>query len=480
MQVDEQTLRMGGVFMMKAVHPESLPLCPLGPGSSEDFRGMLRRMESEGCLRRTRKSISPQFVSALCAKSTTAVYCANVEGYSIPIVAGLYWSRKRLASALGWPEAELAKRFAEAVSRPIPPIVVKDAPCQEIVRLGEEVDLTELPIPFLHEKDGAPYISAGVAFASDPEFGNNAGCYRLMFRMRREMAIDLFTASDLRRYYGKAYEAGKPLPIAVAVGVHAYEHIAAAYKAPAGTDEMDIAGGLRGQPVRMVRAKTVDLCVPADAEIVLEGHLLPNGWTADEGPFGEFAGMQGDLKHNPLFRVSAITMREDAVFQSLQMPWENDWLNGPATEAACTRVLGLAGIQTVGVRATEGGCCGWSVVASIRKRAGEGKNALAALLSLPVVKQAIVTDDDINIDDPNEVEWAVTFRCQADKDIVILSGMKGKHVDPSVRPWELKPGELPTTSKFGIDATIPEGIPAFRYERIVPAFLDQISAEDYL
>jgi 2,5-furandicarboxylate decarboxylase 1 len=471
MQVDEQTLRMGGVFMMKAVHPESLPLCPLGPGSSEDFRGMLRRMESEGCLRRTRKSISPQFVSALCAKSTTAVYCANVEGYSIPIVAGLYWSRKRLASALGWPEAELAKRFAEAVSRPIPPIVVKDAPCQEIVRLGEEVDLTELPIPFLHEKDGAPYISAGVAFASDPEFGNNAGCYRLMFRMRREMAIDLFTASDLRRYYGKAYEAGKPLPIAVAVGVHAYEHIAAAYKAPAGTDEMDIAGGLRGQPVRMVRAKTVDLCVPADAEIVLEGHLLPNGWTADEGPFGEFAGMQGDLKHNPLFRVSAITMREDAVFQSLQMPWENDWLNGPATEAACTRVLGLAGIQTVGVRATEGGCCGWSVVASIRKRAGEGKNALAALLSLPVVKQAIVTDDDINIDDPNEVEWAVTFRCQADKDIVILSGMKGKHVDPSVRPWELKPGELPTTSKFGIDATIPEGI---------PAFLDQISAEDYL
>jgi 2,5-furandicarboxylate decarboxylase 1 len=189
--------------------------------------------------------------------------------------------------------------------------------------------------------------------------------------------------------------------------------------------------------------------------------------------------MQGDLKHNPLFRITAITMRKNAIFQSLQMPWENDWLNGPATEAACTRVLGLVGIQPVAVRATEGGCCGWSVVASIKKRAGEGKNALAALLSLPVVKQAIVTDDDIDIDNPNEVEWAVTFRCQADKDIVIMSGMKGKHVDPSVRPWELKPGELPTTSKFGIDATIPEGIPAFRYERIVPAFLDRIRAEDY-
>ena len=98
----------------------------------------------------------------------------------------------------------------------------------------------------------------------------------------------------------------------------------------------------------------------------------------------------------------------------------------------------------------------------------------------PLVKQAIVTDDDIDIYDPNEIEWAITFRCQADKDIIILSGMKGKHVDPSVRPWDLEPGELPTTSKFGIDATIPEGIPAFRYERIVPAFRDEVRMEDYL
>jgi len=220
----------------------------------------------------------------------------------------------------------------------------------------------------------------------------------------------------------------------------------------------------------MVRGKTVDVMVPANAEIVLEGELLPNGWTADEGPFGEFAGMQGDLKYNPLFRVTAITHRKNPIFYALQMPWENDWLNGPATEAACARILGLAGIPVAAVRATEGGCCGWSVVAAIKKRAGEGKNAIAALLSLPVVKQVIVTDDDINIYNSDEVEWAVTFRCQADKDIVILSGMKGKHVDPSVRPWDLGPGELPTTSKFGIDATIPEGIPAFRYERIVPAF----------
>lgn len=448
--------------------------------SNEDFRGMLGRMEAAGQLRRVTRAIDPRHVNALGNKAPAAILCENVAGYDMPCVSGIYWTRARLAAALGWPEKELGQRFAQRIARPIAPLVVQEAACQQVVKMGDDVDLTELPIPFMHEKDGGPYISAGVAFANDPELGTNAGCYRLMFRTEREMAIDLFTASDLRRIYSRAFEAGRALPIAIAVGVHAFEHMAAAYKAPAGIDEMEIAGALRGAPTRLVRATTADINVPADAEIVLEGELLPNGWTADEGPFGEFAGMQGDLKHNPIFRVNAITHRRQPILQILQMPWENDWLNGPATEAACRRVLGMAGIQVAGVRATEGGCCGWSVVASIRKRAGEGRNAIAALLSLPVVKQCIVTDDDIDIDDPNEVEWAITFRCQADKDIVIMSGMKGKHVDPSVRPWDLKPGELPTTAKFGIDATIPEGIPAFRYERIVPAFAGDIDAGDYL
>jgi 2,5-furandicarboxylate decarboxylase 1 len=447
---------------------------------SEDFRDMLARMERDGHLRRVAKTISPRHITALCGKASSALLCEAVDDYDIPVVGGLYWTRARTASALGWPEGELGARFAACAARPIAPELVNDAPCQEVVITGDDVDLTMLPIPFMHEKDGGPYISAGVAFANDAQLGPNAGCYRLMFRTRREMAIDLFTASDLRRYYSTAYERNASLPVAIAIGVHVFEHMAAAYKAPAGLNEMDIAGGLHGAPVHLVRGKTVDVAVPARAEIVLEGELLPTGWTNDEGPFGEFAGMQGDLKKNPLFRVTAITHRRNPIFYALQMPWENDWLNGPATEAACARVLGLAGIQVVAVRATEGGCCGWSVVASIKKRAGEGRNAIAALLSLPVVKQVIVTDDDINIYDPNEVEWAVTFRCQADKDIVVLAGMKGKHVDPSVRPWDLKPGELPTTAKFGIDATIPEGIPAFRYERIVPAFCDEVRLEDYL
>jgi len=446
----------------------------------EDFREMLVRMEALGHLQKVKKKISPQFLTALFTAAPRALLCESVDDYGIPVVGGLFWTRSRIAAALGWPEAELAKRFAAGVAKPIKPIVVSDAACQEVVRVDDDVDLTALPIPFMHEKDGGPYISAGVCFAQNDEFGLNAGCYRLMFRSRREMAIDLFTASDLRRFYEQTYAQKRPLEVAVAIGLHAIEHMAAAYKAPPGVSEMEIAGGLRGEPVSLVRARAVDVLVPANSEFVLEGELLPNGWTADEGPFGEFAGMQGDLKHNPLFRIKAITHRRSPIFYALQMPWENDWLNGPATEAACMRILQVAGIQVASVRATEGGCCGWSIYVSIRKRAGEGKNAIAALLSLPVVKQVIVTDDDIDIYNSAEVEWAVTFRCQADKDIVIVSGMKAKHVDPSVRPWDLPPGQLPLTAKFGIDATIPEGIPKFRYERIVPAFRNDVKVEDYL
>ncbi len=452
-----------------------------GPDTTaEDFRSMLARMEREGQLRPVGKQVKPQHITAVIGQAPQALLFKSVEDYDVPIVGGLYWTRPRVASALGWPEAELGRRFARGAARPIAPMLVSEAPCQERIVLGNDVDLTALPIPFMHQKDGGPYISGGVAFADDAELGPNAGCYRLMYRTRNEMTIDLFTASDLRRYYTRYFERGESMPIAVAIGIHAFEHMAAAYKAPTDVDEMEIAGGLRGAPARLVRCKTVPLKVPAAAEIVLEGELLPNGWTADEGPFGEFAGMQGDLKHNPIFRVKAITHRKNPIFYSLQMPWENDWLNGPATEAACARILSLIGVQATAVRATEGGCCGWSVVVAIKKRAGEGKNAIAALLSLPVVKQVIVTDDDIDIGNPDEVEWAVTFRCQADKDVVVLSGLKGKHVDPSVRPWDLKPGELPTTSKFGIDATIPEGIPAYRYERIKPAFADAVNLKDYL
>jgi 2,5-furandicarboxylate decarboxylase 1 len=444
----------------------------------QSFREVLARLDRDGALLRLSKEVDARHLSALTVKADSPVLFERLRGYDVRVAGGLFWTRRRLAAALGWPEAELGTHFAAGVRGMLEPVLVTDGPAQEVVRTGREVDLTELPIPLLAEKDGGPYISAGVVMARSPERGLNAGVYRLMYRCRDETGIDLVTVSDLRRLYERHLERRQPLPVSVSLGVPPIEILSAAYKAPPGVSEMAIAGGLHGAAVPLVRGRTVDVPAIADAEIVVEGELLPIGWTEDEGPFGEFAGMYGELRRNPVLKVTAITHRRDPVFHLLQMPWENAWLGAAATEAQVWNVLKTAGVDVVNVCVTEGSACRWSVMAAIRKRAGGGKNALLAILSLPDTKHAVVVDEDIDIFDPVQVEWARTFRVQADRDVIIIAGAQAKHVDPSVRPWDLAPGQLPLTAKMGIDATIPEGIPARYYERIKHAWVDDVRLED--
>jgi 2,5-furandicarboxylate decarboxylase 1 len=149
------------------------------------------------------------------------------------------------------------------------------------------------------------------------------------------------------------------------------------------------------------------------------------------------------------------------------------------TEAAGLLALRAASVKPVAIRAPVGSCGYWTLIASIRKRPGEGKNALLALLSVSEVKLAIVTDDDVNIHDPDDLDWALTFRVQADRDVIIVDGARGKHVDPSIRAWELGKGGLPTTAKLGIDATIPEGIPKKFYKRLRYYGNDRVKLEDF-
>ncbi|MGH7311673.1 MAG: UbiD family decarboxylase [Candidatus Rokuibacteriota bacterium] len=463
----------GGLVHLRPPEPERPSLM------RESFRETLTRLDAGGLLLKIAKEVDPRHLSALVVKADRPVLFERVHGYDARVAGGLFWNRRRLAAALGWPENELGTRFADGVRRMIDPVVLDAGPAQEVVQTGRAVDLTELPIPILAEKDGGPYISAGVVMARSPDRGLNAGVYRLMYRCRDETGIDLVTVSDLRRLYERYLGQGQPLPVTVSLGVHPLEILSAAYKAPPGVSEMAIAGGLHGAPVPLVAGKTVDVPAVADAEIVLEGELLPIGWSEDEGPFGEFAGMYGDLKTNPVLKVKAVTRRRDPIFHLLQMPWENAWLGAAATEAQVWNVLKTAGVDVVQVAVTEGSACRWSVMAAIRKRAGGGKNALMAILALPDTKHALVVDEDVDILDPVQVEWARTFRVQADKDVIVISGAQAKHVDPSVRPWELAQGQLPLTAKMGIDATIPEGIPAMYYERIKHAWVDDVKLEDY-
>ena len=446
----------------------------------KSFRDFLADLDAAGELGRYRVPVDVRDVSALCAQSRQASLFDTLKDYPGWRLAGaLLTTRKRLALAMDCAEDEVARRFEEGLGRLIEPVIVEDAPCQQVVITGDAIDLAAIPYPMMHLFDGGPYLSGTFVVSKDPEFGRNCGSYRLMYRSPNETGIDLVSPSDMRLYYQRRLDQGQPLEIAVAIGCHPYEMLAASYKAPIDLDEYWVAGGLHGSPVPLAKCKTVDLEVPADAELVLEGELLPIGWTADEGPFGEFSQISGDVTWNPVFRIKCIMHRRDPIFYLLQMPWENDWLAAPVTEAAGLRALRNASVQPVAIRAPVGSCGYWTLIASIRKRPGEGKNALLALLSVAEVKLAIVTDDDIDIHNPDDLDWAMTFRVQADRDLIVVQGARGKHIDPSIKSWELGKGGLPTTAKLGIDATIPEGVPKKLYRRIRVYGQDRVKPEDY-
>jgi 2,5-furandicarboxylate decarboxylase 1 len=159
------------------------------------------------------------------------------------------------------------------------------------------------------------------------------------------------------------------------------------------------------------------------------------------------------------------------------MPWENIWMSAPIYEAAAWRVLHEAGVQTTAINVTPGGCCHWHIVAAIKKQPGDGKNAILALLSIADIKHVTVVDDDIDVFDPTDVEWAVATRVQADRDVLIVSNARSKPLDPSLPPT---PGRIPTTAKMGIDATVPEDVPRNRYNRIVYFNQGKTNLNDYV
>ena len=445
----------------------------------ENFRQFLDRLRQNGELVDLHQPVDIRHIATLVDQAKTALYFHNVIGYDMPVVSGIIRSRERAVMSLGCENfAELEQKLAQAIAKPIPPKHVKTSPTREVTLVGDDVDLFRLPIPMSSIYDGGPMITAGVVIARDPELGINSGIYRFLVKEKALTGIDLVTPNNMRLFADRAFKAGKPLPISISIGNHPYEIMGAGYRAPLGVDEMAIAGGMRGEPVELAPCKTIDLPYIADSEIVIEAEILPTGWTWPEGRFGEFTRLMGGLHWNPLVKVKAISRRKDAVYYALHMPWENTWLAAPTRYAAIRQALRTAGVQVKDINVTLGGCAFWHAVISIKKQAGEGKNALLAALSVMDLKHVVVVDDDIDIFDPNDVEWAIATRVQGDRDIVVVTEARGKPLDPSLK--SMPPGIVPTTAKVGIDATISEGIPRERFERISYAYADTAKVDDYL
>jgi len=442
------------------------------------FRDYIDTLRKNDELLEITQPVDLRNVAALVAQSEKALLFKNLPGYSMPVASGLLQSRRRIALAMGVAYENIGDKLGRAMDKPIEPRRVTSAPVKEVVLTGKRINLFDLPVPVFSVMDGGPMITAGVVIAEDPGFGINAGIYRLMLKERSVTGIDIVTPNNLRRFAERALAKKKPLPISVSIGTHPYELVASTFKANLGVNELTFAGGLRNEPLRLAEGETVPVPCIADAEIVLEGEILPEGWVHTEGPFAEFNRLMGGVHMNPRVRIKAIMHRKDAMYYALQMPWENIWMSAPIYEAAARRVLFEAGVQAHAINVTPGGCCHWHIIASIKKVPGDGKNAIMALLSIADIKHVTIVDDDIDVFDPVDVEWAVATRVQADRDVLIVSNARSKPLDPSL-PLPLY-GKVPTTAKMGIDATIPENIPAERYTRIVYFNQGKVKLSDYV
>ena len=412
-----------------------------------------------------------QIASTVYENYEKATLFENIGNYDMPLLANTFSNRAMMQLALQTDEEHYYDVLNECRQRFIKPVEVEEAPCQEIVIEGDDVNLAQFPLHVQHALDGAPYISASVAIAKDPSRGvYNLGIYRMMYRTRNQTGVDVTAPHRLRYYYQQACELGKPLEVAIALGLPTLDLLASVASAPFDIDEYEVLGGFRNEPAELVKCKTIDLLVPANAEVILECVMAPDGWISDEGPYGEFTGTYaGGVKRNPTLMIKAITRRKDAIFHSAthggpHIGWTDAHVIYPIIELDLLRALRDAGLDVTGVRLIPAGGCNWGVAKIRTLTKGDGKQAALAMLTSTrhgFPKFSVVVDDDIDIFDDEQVYWAMTWRTQPHKDVVIIDNMKAIPLDPSLET------SLPpvVTSKMAWDATIPFDRPRSDFER---------------
>jgi 2,5-furandicarboxylate decarboxylase 1 len=382
-------------------------------------------------------------------------------------IAGVCAQRQHFAAALGCTVPELVHRIADAMVHPTPPPVLDSGlcPCQEVVEA--DVDLTRLPIPRYHPADGGRYVTAGVAVITDPDFGRNISFHRLMLLNERRFAVRLVEGRGTHTAVGKVTE---DLPIAIAIGCPVQVLLAAAMSPPKGVDELGIAHAMSSTP--LVRCQTVDLEVPAEAELILEGHITHT--PVDEGPFPDLTGTMDIVRRQPVIEIDRVTHRREPVFHAL-LPggMEHKILMGmprePTIFAAVNKVC-----RCTGVYITPGGASWLHAVVQIEKQHEEdGRRAIrAAFQGHTSLKHVVVVDTDVNLYDNADVEWAIATRFQADRNLVTLTDQPSSSLDPSATQML---GQKARTSKMGLDATAPLGEARREYERVryMPVDLQQ-------
>lgn len=419
------------------------------------LRGWLRHLAATGRMAVMRENVGLKHELAAIAKrldGEKAALFPRPGGHAIPVVAGLVSRREWIAEAMGVPAGDLLRRFREAAEHPVRWVETAKAPVQAVVHENPDMR-TLLPVPTHSEHDSGAYITAGLVIARNPMTGvQNVSINRIQVNSRDRMAL-LILPRHLHAYFQAAEQAGKALEVAVVIGVDPLTLLASQAVMPIDHDELEIAGALHGAPLSVVKCMTNEVRVPAEAEIVIEGRLLP-GVREAEGPFGEFPKYYSPQADREVIQVERVTHRRSPLYHTI-VPAEKEhlFLGGIPREATILSLLQRSFPGVRDVHLATGGVCRYHLYVQLRKtREGEAKNVILAAFGAHYdLKQVTVVDEDVNVHDPEQVEWAVATRFQADRDLVTVSGALGSILDPSTQDG--------ISAKMGLDATKP-----LRYE----------------
>ncbi|MFH1100750.1 MAG: UbiD family decarboxylase [Methanobacteriota archaeon] len=434
-----------------------------------NLRPFLTHLEQQGKLVRIKKKVSVEYEIAniIYSLNEQPVIFDTVKGYDFPLFSGITSSREIIAEGLGTTKEQLLFKLVEALRHPKPPKIVDTAPCQEIV--VKKPDVSKLPLLLHVQGDGGRYATATVSTIKDPDTGRNVSYHRLMEIGRNKCTARLIKNRQTRTTYDKMKG---DLEMAVCIGNSVGVMVAASLGPPSGVDEFSIANAL--DPLQMVKCVTKNLEVPAESEIVLEGRLTKE--VDREGPFVDLTETRDFERREPVFVIDCITHRKDAMYQALipgrlehkilmGMPKEPTIYDEVSKVATCKNVLVTMG----------GGSWLHGVVQIQKKHADDGKKAIdAAFIGHKSMKHVVVVDDDVDIYNPNAIEWAIATRFQAHNDLVVKYDQPGSSLDPSSKQ---EGGKKALTDKVGVDATIPFDIDKSKYEVVK---YKKVKSDDYL
>ena len=385
----------------------------------------------------------------------------KVKGTPFPVLTNLHASRSRLALSMNSAPEDMLRTYLRAMERPIPPRVVATGPVKDVILTGDRINLYDLPQIVHHEGDAGPYITAAISFAKEPG-GEAWNCAynRLMIKGRDTTSIHLTAGKHLWEFQRIAEARGEALPVAFAIGVHPAIALGALAIGSIDEDERAIMGGLFGEPLELVKCETSDVLVPAHAELVIEAEILPAARTP-EGPFGEFTGYSLGRREREVVQVKAITHRAGAMFQDITVAHlDHMLLSTIPMEANLYRAVRAMVPSVRAVRVPGPFTC----YVSIEQRlVGQAKNAILAVLGADLyMKRVVVVDEDVDVFDDRQVNWAIATRCQPDRDITIITNARGSDLDPSTK-------EDGYTAKWGVDATAKPSLATYTPRHRVPA-----------